>query len=200
MAAGVQPNSSVELPSVTLGNEAFARHNWDMSRIPYGPLKHTAKPGCGPFPPQTSHWLLRVAGLGRCPGGPEITRVERDRAQPSCNGAPVAYTKIQDHSMLSSRRHSMRDPCSEGIRRPLSNRVGTGEGFVRVCDTRPCSRGYARGFRIAMDCHWWSSGIIRSGRCVVSPVALLGPPMHYTTARRTTAKYAVAKQYSAIEC
>jgi hypothetical protein len=61
---------------------------------------------------------------------------------------PVAYTKIQDHSMLSSRRHSMRDPCMEGIRRPLSNRVGAGEGFVRVCDTRPCSRDMPEGFAL----------------------------------------------------
>jgi hypothetical protein len=52
MAAGVQPNGSVQLPSVTLGNEASARQNWDMTGTLYGQLEDTAKPGCGPFPPQ----------------------------------------------------------------------------------------------------------------------------------------------------
>ena len=65
MAAGVQPNGSVRLPSVTLGNEASARQNWYMAGVAYGQMEDTAKPGCGPFPPQLGEMPRRTRNNSR---------------------------------------------------------------------------------------------------------------------------------------
>lgn len=67
MAAGVQANGSVSHTEQQGVRAPKLGHGRDASGQPEG----TARPGCGPFPPQTSRWLLRGAWLGRAMRDPK---------------------------------------------------------------------------------------------------------------------------------
>ncbi len=85
-------------------------------------------------------------------GEPKIeTRVEHDRAQPSCNGAhaAAAYTKMQHrdmlHAVMATTHHV---PCREGGRRMLSNRGDAGVGFAIVA---PAEEDMSDSFALPSD-------------------------------------------------
>lgn len=156
MAAGSQPNGSM----IARGQQGVRAPYLGHGRDGEWRSKDTATPGCGPFPPLSSHWFLRGEWLGKAMEGPEIeTRVEHDRAQPSCNGAPSCrlHEDAGAQDAVIATTHDA--PCREGHGMMFSNRVGAGGDSSRNYDTRPC-RGaeYARQFCVAMGGHWWRWG------------------------------------------
>ena len=67
MAAGVQANGSVGHTEQKGVRAPKLGHGQGMN----GQLEDTARPGCGPFPPQTSRWMLRGAWLVRAMEDPK---------------------------------------------------------------------------------------------------------------------------------